>query len=121
MPSPRRPSRAITTRSVTGGPDQELAIAVAAEDRGGEDANDPPAPRSHEAGNLVAHSRVNLRVADDPLLCRAPPGFELRFDQRNEPCWPARQGERRRQDELERNEAHVDDDGIGRLREEGRG
>ena len=47
-PSPRWPSRSIRSRSTTRRPDEEFAIAVAAEDRRGHQAADAPSQRSDE-------------------------------------------------------------------------
>src|SRR5262249_41937167 len=103
MPSPRWPSRSITMRSTTPsvpipkfarvyrmlrsdrgtGPEQKLAIAVAARNRRWNNAGDRPSQRGNKAGDVLAHSRVHLRVAHDALLEVALAGFELRLDQRD--------------------------------------
>src|ERR1043166_531749 len=102
MPSPRWPSRSITRRSTTRGPEQELAVAVAARDRRRDDAGDAPAQPRDEARDVLAYGRVHLRVAHDPFLDAAS-GFELRLDQRDHPRGRPQQGDRRRAPQLERN------------------
>src|SRR5712691_2227625 len=116
MPSPRRPSRALASRSVTLRADEEFAIAVAAGNGGGGDAGDLPAERRDERRGRVADLRVNVRVADDPFFCNTSTRFELRLDQRQQAGRPTRQRERRRHDEPQRHEAHVDGDELRRFR-----
>src|ERR1700730_11423452 len=89
MPSPRRPTRAISSRSTTLapalGPEQEFAIAVAPENGGCREALDIPAQRRGRVGDLLADAGVNRRIADDALLDTGAAGFELRLDQCDEP------------------------------------
>src|SRR5580692_1216077 len=107
MPSPRRPMRAISRRSITLGSEQELAVAVAAEDRGGEVAEDGPTERRHEAGDLLAHLGMDARVAHDAFLDLGATSLELRLDQRDQLGWRPRQRQGGRQNELERDEADI--------------
>jgi len=57
---------------------------------------------------------------DDALLDAGAAGLELRLDQGDEPRGGPRQPQRRRQNELERDEAHVDDHKGGRRHEPAR-
>src|ERR1700681_3069218 len=117
MPSPRRPIRAMSSRSVTLGTEQEFAIAVAAEDRGGDEAENAPAEGRDGVLQIFADRGMDPGIADDPLLEMGSAGFELRLDQGDEPRGRPRQRQRRRQNELERDEAHVDDHKSKRRRE----
>ena len=76
----------MTSCSVTLRPDEEFAVAVAAEDRRGDRAVDAPAERSQEGGDVVAHRSVDGRVAHDAFLEIAALRLELRLDQRNQVC-----------------------------------
>src|ERR1700730_17824282 len=100
MPSPRRPTRAMASRSITLGPEQEFAIAFAAEDRGGHEAENAPAERRDGVGQILADGGVDPGIANDALLDMGAAGFELRLDQGDEPCGRPRQRERWRQNEL---------------------
>ena len=55
-----------------------------------------------------------------PFLTSAPAGLELRLDQRQQVGRRLRQRERRRQHELERDEARIDGDEVGPLRQQRR-
>src|SRR5262249_20379288 len=99
------------------GHDEELAIAVAAGDGRGDDLCDAPAVRAHEGGNLIADRCVNEWIAHDAFFPLTSANFELRLDQRQEMRRRSRKCERRRQDELERDEARIDDDEVGPLGE----
>ena len=99
------------------GRDEELAIAVAAGDGGGHDLCDAPAVRAHEGGNLVAGRRVHERITHDAFFPMTSADFELRLDQRQKMRRRSRKCEHRRQDELERDEARIDDDEVGPLGE----
>src|SRR5947209_10330215 len=120
MPSPRWPMRAMASRSITLRPEQELAIAVAAEDRGGNEIEDAPAERGDKARQRVADLGMDLRIANDALLDMLAAGFELRLDQGDESCRRPGQRQGRGQNEPERDEAHVDDHQLGRRREPAR-
>src|SRR5260370_6341581 len=109
MPSPRRPTRAMSSRSIMLGTEQEFAIAVAAEDRGGDEAENAPAERRDGVRHFLADRGMDLGIADDALLDVGAAGLELRLDQGDEPRGGPRQCERRRQNELERDEAPGDD------------
>src|SRR5215472_5134790 len=109
MPSPRWPMRVMGSRSIMLGPDEELAIAVAAEKRGGDHAQHAPAELHDASRNRLADFGMNLRIAHDALAHKLSPGFELRLDQRDEPRRRACQRERRAQHEPQRDEAYVDD------------
>src|SRR5271165_4020453 len=115
MPSPRAPILAMARRSVTGGADEKLAIAVAAGNGGGRDAGNLPAERLHEISDLHADCAVNAGLAHDPFLQRAAPSLELRLDQRYQARRKSRERERARERQLERNEANIDADEIRRL------
>src|SRR6266568_877731 len=117
IPSPRWPIRAIASRSVTPRPEQELAIAFAAEHRRRQETRDLPAERGDEIDDFLADARLDRGIADDPLFDARPPGRELRLDQRNERGGGSREPQRTGKHPLERDEAHVDDDEIRRLRE----
>src|SRR6516162_364299 len=119
MPSPRWPMRVMQRCSVTHAPEQELAIAVAAENRGGHEPGYSPAQGPHECGNGFADRSMHGRIAHYSLLHRSAPGLELRLDQRNEMSAGARQGERGRQHQGKRDEAHIDRDEIESRRERG--
>ena len=97
--------------------DEELAIAVAAGDGRGHDLCDAPAVRAHEGGNLVADRRVHERITHDAFFPMTSADFELRLDQRQKMRRRSRKCEYRRQDELERDEARIDDDEVGPLGE----
>src|SRR5262249_38363930 len=73
--------------------------------------------RAHEGGDLVADRRVHERIAHDAFFPLTPADFELRLDQRQEMRRRWRKCEHRRQDELERDEARIDDDEVGPLGE----
>src|SRR5579864_5001180 len=115
MPSPRWPMRVMTSRSIMAGPDEEFAIAVAARDRRGDDAENVPAERRDACRDRIADFRMNLQVAHDPLADMLSPSFELRLDQRDEPRRPVCKRERCRQYEPQRDEAHVDDHKLRQL------
>ena len=66
-----------------------------------------------EGGDVVAHRGMDLRVAHDAFLQVLTSRLELRLDQRDEPAGGRRERERRRQDEPERDEAHIGDDKRG--------
>src|SRR5436309_10414450 len=117
MPSPRWPSAVIRSRSVTPPSEQELAIAARAEDRRRQDAGDPPSERGDDIGDFLADPRLDGDIADDSLLDAAASGLELGLDQRDEIGREARKPQCRGQPQLQRDEAHVDDDEIRRLRE----
>ena len=112
--------RAMSSRSITLGTEQELAIAIAAEDRGGHDSENIPAERSDGALHILGHGGMDLGGADDALLDMDPADFELRLDQGDEPRGRLCQSQGRRQNELERDEAHVDDHKGGPRREPAR-
>src|SRR5262249_2992914 len=99
------------------GCDEELAIAVAAGDGRGHDACDAPAERPDEGGDVVADRGMNEGIAHDAFLGATSAGFELRLDQRQEMRWRPRECERRRQAELERDEARIDEDEVRPLAE----
>src|ERR1700683_3413331 len=107
MPSPRWPMRVIASRSTTLRLEQKLAIAVAAEDRRGDDTADAPAARGHECFHVFTDRGVDERIAHDALLAIAARRLELRLDQRNERGARLQQLFDRRQHELQRDEAHV--------------
>ena len=67
--------------------DEELAVAVAAENGGGGDADDLPVVCGNEGGNVVANRGVDERVAHDAFLGPTAAGFELRLDQRQQLRW----------------------------------
>src|SRR5262249_52494432 len=94
---------------------EELAIALAAQDGRGHDAYDTPAARPDEGGDIVADRSVNERIVHDAFFRVTSAGFELRLDQRQEMRRRSRECERRRPDELERDETGVDDDEVGPL------
>src|SRR5262249_9401360 len=98
-----------TRRSVALGCDEKLAIAVAARNGRGHDACDAPAERPDEGGDIVADRGMNEWIAHDAFLCVTSVGFELRLDQCQEMRRRPRECERRRQDELERDEARIHD------------
>src|SRR5260370_42452194 len=106
MPSPRRPRRTFPGRSIMLGAEQEFAIAVAAEDRRGHEAENAPAERRHRIRQILADGGVDPGIADDALLDPGAAGLELWLDEGDEPCGRPRQRQRRRQNELERDEAH---------------
>src|SRR5581483_11063934 len=99
MPSPRCPSRAITSRSTTLRLDEKLAIAVA--------AHAPPAC-GDEFFDVGTDRGVNFGIAHDSLLDRAAPRFELRLDQRDQGCARFEKRFHGRQHELERDETRID-------------
>jgi len=78
---------------------------------------DAPALRAHEGGDLVADRCVNEWIAHDAFFPLTSANFELRLDQRQEMRRRSRKCERRRQDELERDEARIDDYEVGPLGE----
>src|ERR1019366_4585021 len=83
-PSPRWASRAITSCSITLRLDEELAIAVAAEDRGRHAAADAPSLRNNKRGDFITNRLMDRRIAHDSLLDVAASRFELRFNQCND-------------------------------------
>src|SRR5215469_12576500 len=109
--------RGNTRGSAAIGGDEELAIAFAAADGRGDDLRDAPAVRAHEGGDLVADRRMNEWIAHDAFFLLTSADFELRLDQRQEMRRRSRKCERRRQHELERDEARIDDDEVGPLGE----
>src|ERR1700722_8275737 len=96
MPSPRRPMRAMSSRSITLGSEQEFAISFAAEDRGSNGAEHAPAERRNGARQILADGGMDPGVADDALLGMGAAGFELRLDERDQPRGRLRQSQRRR-------------------------
>ena len=73
MPSPRWPRRAMVRRSVTRGAEQKFAIAVAARDGRGDDAENAPAERSDERGNSSQTAAWTARRARCPSSRAARP------------------------------------------------
>jgi hypothetical protein len=65
-----------------------------------------------ECRDVVAHGSMDGAVAHDPFLHTVPARLELRLDQRDELSRPAQQPIDRRQHQLERDEADVDDGEI---------
>src|SRR5579863_4478309 len=108
MPSPRWPSRAITSRSTTLRLDEKFAIAVAAHDRRGDDAAHAPAARGDELCDAGADRGMQIGVAHDALLDRAASRLELRLDQRDQSGAFLEERFHGRQDQPERDETHVD-------------
>src|SRR6185437_14504550 len=117
MPSPRWPMREIVSRSTTAGRNEEFAVAVAAEDRGGDDTAEAPAARSKQRLGVGADGGVHGRIADDAFLDVAPRRLELRLDERDHVGTRRQQPFDRRQHELERDEAHVDRRKVRRVGE----
>src|SRR4051794_20045511 len=60
------------------------------------------------------------RVAHHALFEMCSPRFELRLDQRYECGWSGNEPIERRQDQLERDEAHIDRGEVWRLRQKRR-
>src|SRR5690348_4706588 len=114
MPSPRWPSRAMVSCSVTRRPEQEFGIAVAAGDWRGDDAEHAPAERTDESGNIGANRRMHGVVAHNAFLYLRRSGFELRFDQGDDLGAMTDQLERRRQHQFQRDEADIDGGKIWR-------
>src|ERR1700737_162459 len=113
MPSPMAPTRAIASCSLMARADEELAVAVAAGNRRGNDAGHLPAERVDARRDVVAHRPMNIRIARDAFFQLAASGLELRLDQGQQASWKLRKRNGRRQDELERDEAHGDADELG--------
>ena len=65
----------------------------------------------------AAHGVMDGRVAHDAFADMAAARLELRLDQRNGLGGGTHQRQRWCQHELERDEAHVDDDEVGRVRQ----
>src|SRR6202030_2597203 len=105
----------MASRSVTPRPEQELAIALAPEDRRGQEAVYFPVERSDYVGDLRTDARMDRRIPHDPFLCIARPGLELRLDERHELGRGARQPHCDGKYQPERDEAHIHDDKIRRL------
>src|SRR5882724_7532601 len=104
MPSPRWPRREMSSRSVTHCPDEELAVPLATRDRRRKNAAHPPPEGAHKGGDILAHGMMRHRVPHDAFLGAAATDLELRLDEGEQSRRSARQGERGRQDELERDE-----------------
>src|SRR5688500_231588 len=88
--------------------EQKLGIAVAAGYRGRNHPRDGPTARSNRSGNVSAYPRMDRPVADHPLLQVRAASLELRLDQGDKPRRPARQRQRGGQNQLERDETHID-------------
>src|SRR5690242_5379972 len=100
-------------RSAALGYDEEFAVAVAARNGRGDYSGDHT-PAGHDKGRYVLADRsMNPRIAHDASLDAASAGLELWLDQRDEGRWCLHQSERRRQNELERDEADINDHEVG--------
>src|SRR4051794_31218430 len=97
MPSPRRPIRSMASRSTMHATEQVFAIAVAAQERAGDDAEHAPAERRDRVGHLGLDGGMYLHIADDALLAMRAASLELRLDERDEPRRRPCQRQRRRQ------------------------
>src|SRR5829696_1950422 len=116
MPSPRWPRRAIETRSATPGPDQELAVALAAEDRRRHRSENAEAHSAQDHIDVFAYSALHGLVAHHALADVLAAGLELRLDQRDKVSALLKEIDNRRQHQLQRDEAHVDDGEVDRVR-----
>src|ERR1700680_980833 len=101
MPSPRWPMRAMVSCSATPRSQQELAIAVAAANRGLHDANFLPTEVGNKRQNVRAHVAMDRGRAYDAFLQVFAAGFELRLDQSHERGLLGGELKRLRQHELE--------------------
>ncbi len=90
-----------------------LDIAVAAGDGGGDDAVDGPAEPCHDGGDIVAHGAANALVAHDAFAGMLPSCLELRLHERDEARAGRGEGENCWQDQLQRDEAHVEGEKTG--------
>jgi hypothetical protein len=115
-----------STRAATQGPsggDQELSIALGPRDRALHDPQHPPALLVGEpARDVVADHLVQRRIAYHAALADLTlADLELRFDQRHQPGVRRGEGERRRERQLQRDEAHIRDHHFDLLRDLGAG
>src|SRR5262249_12602640 len=94
--------------------DQELAVAVGAGDRAvGETEHGPAGLAAEPVGDARADCPMEFGVADDaPLADLRRADLELRLDQRDQMGGGRGQGERRRQDHFQADEAGIADDAI---------
>src|SRR5580704_15366180 len=106
-PSPRWPSRSITSRSTTLGLDEEFSVAIAAENRRGHEAADTPAQQSQNHSYVITDRGVDRRVTHNALFADTAPGLELRFDQCDERGAHIEQFTDCRQYKFQRDEANV--------------
>src|SRR5262245_38958241 len=119
MPSPRAPSRTISTSSARmDRSEQEFLISRAAADWRWDDIEHAPTrvsakPIAHELDRALPLGRL---AHDAALAHGAAPRLELRLDQGDEPGAVPRQAQGRRQRLGERDEAHIGDDGSHRFR-----
>src|SRR5947209_6724486 len=95
-----------------GGGEEELAIAVAAENWRGHNADNVPTQRGHETSDVGADRGMDGGIAHDAFFERAAAGLELRLHEREEARGKARERECGGQNELEGDEAHVDADEV---------
>ena len=96
--------------------DQELAVALRAGDRRGDDRARAEAVAPGALDRSLEDLAVDRRVADDAVVGAAPAGLELRLDERDDRAAPARERRRdRAEDEVERDERHVDRREVDRL------
>src|SRR5437764_514722 len=103
--------------STTPRPQEEFAVAIAAEDFGWKNFDVAASETGREGGNLAAHRVVHGGIANDTLLDRAAWRLELRLDQREQMAGRRGKLERDRQHVLQRDEADVDYDDIGPRRQ----
>src|SRR3954469_20801938 len=114
-------TRSTRAASATPRSEQEFAVAVPAENRGGDEPQDREAEPGDEGGEAVADRPLNRLVRDDPLAHPCRPGFELRLHQRQEGAVRFKEAHGARKHELERDEAHIGGKKIDRLRNLRRG
>src|ERR671934_2256519 len=94
------------------GCDEEFTVAVAARNGRGGHSGDHTTARRDKGRDVVADCGMNARITHDAALHTVSAGFELWLDERDEGRRRPRQCERRRQDKLERDETHINDDKV---------
>src|SRR5262249_40335314 len=118
MPAARWPSREMVSCSVTHSSKQEFDISITTGDRRFDCFHDTPAKRGDKLLDIAADRGVHGAVAHDALFQCGAARLVLRLDQRNESCLPFGERECLWQHVLERYEADVDSDKIGRFVEQ---
>ena len=98
------------------GVDEELAVALAAEDRRVDPADDRAAGGDERVGDLVADALVDRRVGDHAAapVDLGPPGLELRLHEQDHRRPRLAQRHQHRDDHAQRDERHVDDHDVDR-------
>ena len=101
--------------------EQELAIALRAEERRGDRSGDAQAQLAARATTRSRTGKVHRRIADDAAGNEVPAGLELGLHEGHDPATGRPEAaDHRPQDELERDERDVDHGELDRLGQDAR-